>query len=372
MFESQCDNPPLMNIHMRIIDRYIGKEILLSWLMVLLILLAVVMSMETVHLLSWMADGSISGAALLPLLLNGMMNFSVMLIPLSLLLGLLLAYGRLYKDSEMTAIMSAGMGPKDWYRPLLLVLIPVSIGLMLLTLFFSPLVAQQRAGIIAAEKNRSEHSNLAAGRFNESREGDAVFFFESQNSDHSIMHNVFQRHLIGGVEHIDIAPSSEQEDVDGRSYMLMKNGEHYIGSPGDNNYRIFQYSEYGIYLPNNRNAVASSTTSSLSVAQLLKTKGNKAKAELQWRIAVPIACFIVCLMAIPLSYTTPRSGRYAKLALAILFYLVYSNLIGMSYTWLVHGVIPIWVGTWWTHIVALIVLLMLFWRRGYLARREAN
>jgi lipopolysaccharide export system permease protein len=372
MFESQCDNHRLMNIHLRIIDRYIGKEILLSWLMVLLILLAVAMSMETVHMLAWLADGRISAAALPPLLLNGVMNFSVMLIPLSLLLGILLAYSRLYKDSEMTAIMSAGMGPMDWYRPLLLVAIPVTTMLMLLTLFLSPLVSQQRDGIIAAEKNRPENSNLMAGRFNESKEGDVVFFFESRSNDQNTMHNVFQSHRIGGVEHIDIAPTSVQEEKDGRSYMLMQNGQHYIGKPGDSNYRVFEYSEYGIYVPDSGNAVVSSTTSSMTVAQLLATKGNKAKAELQWRIAVPIACFIVCLMALPLSYTTPRSGRYAKLALAILFYLVYSNLIGMSYTWLVHGVIPVWVGTWWVHIVGLIVVLLLFWRRGYLARREAS
>jgi len=358
-----------MNMRSRIIDRYIGKEILLSWLTVMLILLAVVMSMETVHLLSWLAGGRISGTALLPLLLNSMMNFSVMLIPLSLLLGLLLAYGRLYKDSEMTAIMSAGMGPMDWYRPLLLVAIPATSVLMLLTLFAAPLVSQQRDEIIAAEKNRAEHTTLMAGRFNESKEGDTVFFFETRSTDHNVMHNVFQRHMINGLQHVDIAPTAVQKDVNGRSYMLMQNGRHYIGIPGESDYRIFDYGEYGVYLPESDTVKVSNGISSMSVKQLWAATGNKERAELQWRIAVPIAAFIICLMALPLSYTTPRSGRYAKLALAILFYLVYSNLIGMSYTWLVQGLIPIWIGTWWVHVVAVLVVMLLLWRRGYLSRR---
>ena len=297
MFGSQCDNQRLMNIRLRLIDRYIGKEILLSWLMVLLILLAVVMSTETVHLLSWVANGRISGAALLPLLLNGMMNFAVMLIPLSLLLGLLLAYGRLYKDSEMTAIMSAGMGPVDWYRPLLIVAVPASLGLLLIAMFISPLVSQQRDSIIAAEKNRAEHTTLMAGRFNQSKKGDAVFFLESQSNDHSVMQNVFQRHLIDTVEHVDIAPSAVQKQDNGRNYMVMQNGRHYIGKPGDTNYRLFEYGEYGVYLADSDGADVSNGVPSLSIAQLWQSQDSQARAELQWRITVPIAAFIICLLA---------------------------------------------------------------------------
>lgn len=369
MFERQCDNHRLMKIRLLLIDRYIGKEILLSWLMVLLILLAVVMSTETVHLLAWIANGRISGAALLPLLLNGMMNFSVMLIPLSLLLGILLAYGRLYKDSEMTAIMSAGMGPWDWYRPLLLVALPASLCLLFITLFVSPLVSQQRDGIISAEKNRAEHTTLMAGRFNQSKKGDAIFFLESQSNDHSVMQNVFQRHLLGEAEHVDIAPSAVQKGDKGRNYMVMQNGRHYIGKPGDISYRMFEYGEYGVYLADSDRADVSNGVTSLSLTELWNQDDSAARAELQWRVTVPIAAFIICLLALPLSYTTPRSGRYAKLALAILIYLVYSNLLGIGKTWISQDKISIYLGTWWVHGLALLVLLLLLWQRGYLSRR---
>lgn len=359
-----------MFMQLRLIDRYIGKEILLSWLMVLLILLAVVMSTETVHLLSWIANGRISGAALLPLLLNGMMNFAVMLIPLSLLLGLLVAYGRLYKDSEMTALMSAGMGPMDWYRPLLLVAVPATLLLLFLTVFISPLVSQSRDAIISAEKNRAEHTMLMAGKFNQSKKGDATFFLESQSSDRSVMQNVFQRHLDNRVEHIDIAPEARQEQISGRSYMLMENGQHYIGKPGQNDYRMIEYGEYGVYLHETDKSDVSNGVSSLSVEQLWNIDGDAERAELQWRFTVPLATFIICLLALPLSYTTPRSGRYAKLALAILIYLLYSNFLGIGRTWLAQGQVPVWVGTWWVHGLALILLWLLLWQRGYLYRRK--
>jgi lipopolysaccharide export system permease protein len=208
-----------------------------------------------------------------------------------------------------------------------------------------------------------------AGRFNASKKGDAVFFFENRGDDRAMMHNVFQRHMINGIEHVDIAPTAVQRENNGRSYMLLQNGRHYIGTPGEKSYRVFDYGEYGIYLPESDVVQVSNGISSLTLMQLWASDGLKENAELQWRIAVPIASFIVCLMALPLSYTTPRSGRYAKLALAILFYLVYSNLIGVADTWLAQGLIPMWVGTWWVHGLALITLMLQLWHRGYLFRR---
>lgn len=355
--------------HLRLIDRYIGREILLSWLMVLLILLVVVMSTETVHMLSWVANGRISGAALPALLLNSMMSFSITLIPLSLLLGILLAYGRLYKDSEMTAIMSAGMGPLDWYRPLLMVAVPINLALLLLMLFISPLVSEQRDRIITSEKNRAEHSTLMAGRFNESKKGDAIFFLESQSNDRTLMNNVFQRVIDEGEEHIDIAPTAVNQQENGRSYMLMQNGRHYIGKPGDVNYREIEYGEYGVYLPQHTNDEVSTRINSYPLERLWGVDKGREKAELEWRFTVPLAGFVISLLALPLSYTTPRSGRYAKLALSIILYLVYSNLIGVSNTWLGQDKPTIFAGTWWVHLLAVVVLIMLLKQRGCLFRR---
>jgi lipopolysaccharide export system permease protein len=71
-------------------------------------------------------------------------------------------------------------------------------------------------------------------------------------------------------------------------------------------------------------------------------------------------------MALPLSHTTPRSGRYSKLAVALIIYLVYSNLLGVGKTWIVQEKVPVWVGTWWVHIIAIIITLILLKRRGYL------
>lgn len=356
-------------MHLSIIDRYIGREIITSWLSVFFVLLLVVLSTDTVHLLSWVVEGRIPGDALLPLLINSGYEFSVLLIPLSLLLGVLLAFGRLYKDSEMTAIMSAGIGPAEWYRPLLLVAVPTTLIMFFLTLLVVPSVAEQRDKIMSEIKSRTELSSLFAGRFNESSKSDAIFFLESQSKDGGVMDHVFYRQSRDGVNHVDVAKRAKnQRDKYGRDYVVMQSGTHYEGDAGLVDYKITQYTEYGIYVSNSQQMDGSASVKALPNAELWKSDQLVNKAELQWRITLPIATLIIAMIALPLSHTTPRSGRYANLAWAILLYLVYSNLLSVGNNWIIKGWMPAWLGTMWVHIVALMFLLWLLKQGGHVFR----
>ena len=372
---SQCDNASIMKEfverHLSIIDRYIGREIIVSWLSVLFVLVLVVVSADAVHLLAWLVDGRIPVDMFLALLLSNFYEFTVMLIPLSLLLGILLAFGRLYKDSEMTAVMSAGLGPLQWYRPLLLVVLPTTLLTLYLTLFVVPSVVAHRDGMMTDIKNRTELSTLFAGRFNQSREGNAIFFLESQSEDGKVMDHVFYQQMSDGVAQVDIAlRARSHHDKNGRDYMVMESGRHYEGEPGSELYKITEYKEYGVYIPGSKDVGVTLSVKAMPTEQLWQSSLPRHRAELQWRITVPVATLIIAMLALPLSQTTPRSGRYANLAWAILLYLVYSNLLSMAYNWIIKERVPVWIGTWWVHIVALALLFILLKQSGHVFRSK--
>ena len=111
-----------------------------------------------------------------------------------------------------------------------------------------------------------------------------------------------------------------------------------------------------------------------STAELWKSDKLKHKVELHWRITTPIATLVIAMLALPLSHTTPRSGRYAKLPLAILLYLGYSNLLGVGKTWIVQTKVPLFIGTWWVHVLALVLLFVLLKRSGhvFVSRKPAS
>ena len=349
-----------------IIDKYIAKELLVACLSVLFILLIIVLSTEVVHLLSWVSQGFIPLSALLAYLTNSLFEFAVVLMPLSMLMGILIAFGRLYRDSEMAAIMSAGIGPMQWYRPLMMIAIPTTILLLILMLFVRPMITIHRAQIAAEIQSQAEVDTLLVGQFNRASKGGGVLFLESANKDSKQIDNVFFQKHHEGESHVDLANATNSYyNEEGRRYMMMHGGTHYVGDAGKAGFKIIKYKEYGIHIAK-KQVEAHLSEKSKSVAELWRSAIPKDQAELQWRFALPLATIIVAFMALPLSRTDPRSGRYGKLALAFILYLVYSNFLGVGKTWIVQQKVPLWLGTWWVHLIAIIFTVYLLKRSGYL------
>ncbi len=349
-----------------IIDRYISKEILLTWLAVTLVLMMILLSGTLARLLGKAAEGAIPSDAIWMLLLFTAARYLILLIPLSLFLGILLCFSRLYKDNEMAALGACGVGFMQLYRPLLMVVIPVSVLLFYLTLFVMPLVSQQAENLKAELESRSELSGLVAGRFNTSRKGGATMFLQQQSEDGKYMKNVFLHQTIPPkpnkptTEHLETAEqASRYKDEQGRDFMLFKQGYHYEGIPGRSDFRITQYEKKGVYLPDTEVQHKSSAKKALDTIALWNSDRADHRAELHWRLSLPIGAILLAILALPLSYTTPRKGRYSKLALAILIYLIYSNLLGVGQTWVENNQVPQWLGIWWVHGFAL--LLIAYW-----------
>jgi lipopolysaccharide export system permease protein len=348
-----------------IIDKYIAKELLVAFLSVLFVLLIIVLSTEVVHLLGWVSQGVIPLTALLAYLMNSLFEFSVVLMPLSLLMGILIAFGRLYQDSEMAAMMSAGIGPAQWYRPLMMIAVPVTISLLLLMLFVRPMINIQRAEIAAKIQSQAEVDTLLVGQFNRAKKG-GILFLESANKDSKDIDSVFFQQHRKEKSHVDLAATTKSyTNEEGRRYLMMHDGTHYVGDAGEAGFKIIRYKDYGLHI-SERQVKPHLSEKSKSIVELWHSTVPVDQAELQWRIALPLATIIVAFMSLPLSHTDPRSGRYAKLVLALVLYLVYSNFLGIGKTWIIQQKVPLWVGTWWVHLIAVIFTLYLLKRSGYL------
>ena len=380
----------MLKRHFTIIDRYISKELLLTWLAVTLVLMLILLSGTLARLLGKAAEGSIPGDAVWPLLMFTGARYLILLVPLSLYLGVLLNFSRLYKDNEMAALGACGVGLKRLYRPLLIVAIPATLLLAYLTLFVMPWVSQQAELLKLEIENQSQLSGLAPGRFNEANNGEAILFLQRQSDDGHVMHNVFMHQTMEekspsaespveqassllklpsgkGVsaasqarENIESASSARRyRDEQGRQFILFENGYTYEGLPGQADFRMIQYAQKGVYLPESEVTAQAGRKQSLPTLDLLTSDRADYTAELHWRLSLPIACFLLAILALPLSYTTPRKGRYSKLALAILIYLIYSNLLGVGQSWVEKQAVPQWLGIWWVH--GVVVLLIVYW-----------
>lgn len=72
-------------------------------------------------------------------------------------------------------------------------------------------------------------------------------------------------------------------------------------------------------------------------------------AEFQWRLSIPLATIILALIAVPLSKSEPRAGRYGRLAIGLLVFIIYLNMMSAAKAWVEQSTISPALGIWWVH-----------------------
>jgi lipopolysaccharide export system permease protein len=349
-----------------VLDRYLVKESSVTLVASASILVLVIFGHLFVKLLTRAADGQISVDAILPLLVLGGIQSLTLLMPVSMLLAVMLTMGRLYRDSEMSALRACGIGYKRLYRPVMMVALTTAVLLTVMVLYVSPWTARLADQITARMESEVQLTGVTPGRFIETGDENLVFFVESVDVDHRLIKRIFIHALEQGRTVIETAAWARQriDPRNGDRIVLLHNGRRYEGVPGRRDFRVLAFETHTVRLPVQQPPIAyDSDRDSIPTSALLGSEQPADKAELQWRLSVPISVILLALLAVPLSYVTPRQGRFGKLAIGIAIYIVYANLGQISVHWVEQGVLNPWVGMWWVHVALLALTGCLFMKQ---------
>ena len=353
---------------LRIFDRYLLKEVILGWLAVTVVLWLILISNRLVLFLSDAASGHIAANVIFKLLGLKMVWYMVHIVPFALALGIVLGLGRLYRDNEMTVMSACGVGTWRIYKPLLVFGLLVSIALTWLALFVSPEVQGISHRLTLMAEEQADLTLLGAGRFNEIQNGQVTFYAEKLSDDRQSMENLFivlrsREKESSKLPQVLTAKSAyrKHDDASGDNFLVLVDGFRYEGKPGTANYRIAKFTEYGvrIELPDTGQIV--DKRESTPTATLIKSSNPKDVAELQWRMMMPVSVMVLLVLAVPLSRSSPRHGRYGKLVVAVLLFVIYYNLMGVAEVWVQEGVTPPSIGMWWVAVLPLLITAMLLW-----------
>lgn len=363
------------------LDRYVFREISQTWLAVTIVLLVIMVANVLARTLSKVTDGTIAPEMLLALVAVKSVNLLVTLIPLGLYLGVLLGFGRLYRDSEMSAIAACGAGLKALYRPAIVAGLIGVLAIGILTVWVSPWAARHERVLADQIASRSVAGLLNAGRFVELLDGRAVVFTESLAENKQQFKNVFvHRELADGAFEVETASYAvyQHDELTGDEFIVFVDGASTVASPGSNQYRTTTFSQHGIKLPERESSSSVGKIDTYTMSQLWHSDTKAASAELQWRLSIPLAAVLLAILAVPLSHTSPRQGRYSRIALAILIYVPYANLLVLSRKWIAAGTLPPVIGLWWVHCLLLALagclavnLYGVAWLRGVFGSRRA-
>ena len=345
-----------------ILFRYLAKEMLQVTFAITCIVLLIIMSGRFVNYLVQVANGSLSAHFLFAIMSYRIPEFLVMIIPLSLFLGIIMAYGRLYVDNEMIVMVACGMSQGMLLR---ITTVP-AIGVMIIVALLSTLVApwgmQRVEQIFSQQHAMNEFDTLAPGIFQTFEDSGRVTYTESLSDNNQQMDKVFIANQSADPNSAEIslilAEKSRIANVDGQRYLILLNGYRYDLIPGAKIVRITDYQIYGIRIKENAVDNEISKEHALPTSQLFQSN-NSYIAELQWRISLPLLIPIIVLLAVPLSKVNPRQGRFVKLLPGLLLYLLYLALLIFARAMINDGRLSPTIGVWWVHGVYLLLGLVL-------------
>ncbi|MDH5357063.1 MAG: LPS export ABC transporter permease LptF [Gammaproteobacteria bacterium] len=358
-----------------VIDRYLLREFVLSLVAVTSVLWLIYVATRFARYLAQAAVGNLPADVIFTLLGYSSLGALSLLLPMGTFLAVMLAMGRMSSDNELTVISACGIPARRVIRNVALFSGTIALVVAMLSLVVIPNALSGRYELEQRAKITADTSGLVAGNFKESRGGDWTFYSQGLSEDKQNLKNVF-------IEiHRDKRPlvfraNSGRFEIDadtGNKYLVLEDGYRYEGKAGDQDFVIAEYANHSLLIEKGEQKQVHERQKSLASMFLWQRGELRDFAELQWRASAAVMTIILSLLAINLANAGPRKGRYAGFFPAILLYIIYSNLLGVTRAWVAKGVIAPWFGAIWVHVLMVVLLLVMLNRhklRSYWVRHQ--
>jgi lipopolysaccharide export system permease protein len=350
---------------------------------VFLVLVTIMVTTLVIRILGYAANGAVNPEDALVLIALATLGYLAVLLTVSLFVATLIVLVRWYKDSEMIVWFASGLSITNLIRPILQFATPLIIIIALLALFVWPWANRESTLISQRFQQRDDVSMVSSGQFKESAKAERVFFIEELDVDKSEVKNIFVADSKNGK--LSVAVSSTgfiQNSAGGEKSIVLHNGRRYEGQPTQPDFRILEFNEYSTKIRSKEALAPAPRDREKTINELLNESSpdmiNPNRAELLWRIGLPLMALGLVLIAIPLAYVNPRLGNYTAMFYAVLIYLIYSNLLNLTQNFVAKGKVSMLVGIWPIHLLALLIAIFLirnrinpslkWWRRQLPAR----
>ena len=362
-----------------ILDRYLMSEVTKTLLAILSVLVLILAGHTFIRYLGKVAAGMVSHDVMLNMLGLELAKEFGLLLPPAFFFAVLMTLGRMYRDSEMTALFAGGVDRGRIFRAYAWIVIPVMILAGAVMLYGKPVAQKALKEYKEQQEEGSDIVNLSAGKFNESNKGDLIFYVEELTHNNTQMKNLFVQIRRRGKMSVIKAESGYQyhDAKTGERYIVMLNGYQYEGKPGQYTYTVSQFDKYAVRLEDADETKVQMEPKLRTTAELLASNNLHDKIELQLRFSAPLAVFVFAVLSIPLSRASPRQGMAGRMLLAILIYFIFFNLQALSGKWMEKGITPLWMGRWWIHVsmlglAAFLIMRDTLWYAAMMRRFKAK
>jgi len=358
---------------LRILQRYMLWEMIVNFVGVTLIAFALLLVNQIGAVLARAAQLQYQKGFVLELIgLSAAQNVAILL-PFGLVIGIVLAFGRLYHDSEMAAAQACGVGVARVAAAVWLLAVPVTALVGWLNFDLAPRAAAAEAALRTEALRAAFNAPLEPGKFRSFSGGRIVVYARGAQRNGDLT-DVFVKRSEGPAVETTVARRAHYSgSADGEAETItLYDGERIDGTPGSNRFRIMHFEQQLIPVQTPEAAAQAPRAGELSTMALLGSRDSRRVAELHWRLGLPVMTLVLTVLAIPLGRLRPRQGRYAHVWVAVLVFALYANLALAARTWIERGVIPAALGLWWVHALFFGLSLAAMLGPGMLRARRAR
>ena len=370
---------------MRILDRYIAREVATHSLLGLAVFTFVFFVPQLVRLMDLIvrhAGGAGSVTLLFVSILPPVLVFSI---PMAVLVGVMIGLGRLSADSEIVALHACGISLRRLLVPIGYVAAGFAVIALLITLWLSPLAVRTIRGL--EEKILSSQAPFAVQpRIFDERFPGWVLYVQDVSAAATHWRGVFlassgdsRTTSITTAQDASIAAASNSHQIEIR----LQSGSTQAYDPRrPDRYSITTFGATDIPIDLSKSSSAATTALALSTTDaekslpaLLASRNGPgwraARIELQRRFAFPMACLVFALLGVAVGVRPRRGGRATGMILTLVLIGGYYFIFVTGDHFARQGKLPPWLGIWAADIVAAIVGII-FLRRIEQIRRPSR
>ncbi|MFC0131647.1 LPS export ABC transporter permease LptF [Massilia eurypsychrophila] len=348
-----------------IFQRALRRELASSAGATFTVLFSILVTWTLISILGKAAGGKVASGDVIALIVFAVLNYLPTILILTSFISVLMVVTRSYRDSEMVVWFASGQSLMRWVYPVLTFGLPLVVLTAALSLFATPWAKMKSTEFVERFEKREDLKKVSPGQFKESTGSNRVFFVEGAAAGSNAVQNVFVNTIEKDGNTVVVAKEGVIEsDGKGGQFLVLKNGRRYQGVPGQADFQSMEFERYSMRVTTKVPVLGQNVPfGSMSTAALLVEPNRYMLAELLWRIASPIMCVLLMLLAIPLGFVNPRAGSSVNLMLAMLIFITYSNLIKVSEASVAQGKASFSAAWWPLHLlVALSVLALFAWR----------
>ncbi len=309
----------------------IRRELSRSFGATVVILVTIVVTIMLIRTLGQASKGSVNPSEVSLVLAYTIMGNLSILLALSLFIACVGTLSRIYRDSEMVVWLSCGQGIGSFFKPMIGFAFPTLVLIAGLSLFVWPWSNQKIQELVDRFEKRGDLERVTPGQFQESANGQRVFFIDKASTVKGQGNNVFIATKEGDKQTMTTAVHGHIENKQtGEKFLILNNGQQLIYSNSGETLKLSEFQEYGAQIGKTDLNIGQPVPRALDTLFLVLNPSAQNSSELVFRIGMVFTSFNLIVISLALASVNPRAGKSAPLMLALFTFIAYFNLVNIG------------------------------------------